>query len=348
MSVRPESTITAEVVPRVPVIGFERPGGGNVRRAEGEGRARRATTIEASRDRGDAAYRRALVRSPLLLDRVARAVSAESDTVPGVATPTNDQALERELLAPLAHGVADQRDDPRERGTAAARAAREHREFLNEARASVPSPAATVTSVKEPVTPYEVEAGAVIPAALVTEVNSDLPGTVVAQVSRDVYDSRTESMVLVPAGARLVGRYDDRVVAGQSRVLIAWTRLELPDGRSIVLPGEAATDGAGATGVAGAVNTHLGRLFGTASVLSLLSAGAELSQPRTSGSVFAAPSVEQTIAGAAGTELSSVGTELVRQGLEVKPTIIVPAGSTVAVLLANDLVFAGPYVDQRL
>jgi type IV secretion system protein VirB10 len=283
----------------------------------------------------------------LLVDRVARAVNDASDTVPSMATPASDQALERELLAPLARGVADQRDDPRE-SAAGAWAAREHREFLNEARSGARSPTATVTSVDEPMTPYEIEAGAVIPAALVTGVNSDLPGTVVAQVSRDVYDSRTEASVLVPAGARLVGRYDDRVIAGQSRVLIAWMRLLLPDGRSIALPGEAATDGEGATGVPGAVNTHLSRLFGTASVLSLLSAGAELSQPRTGGSVFAAPSVEQTIAGAAGTELSNVGTELVRQGLEVKPTIIVPAGATIAALLANDLVFAGPYVDQRL
>jgi type IV secretory pathway VirB10-like protein len=348
VAVRPESAITGQGVPLVPTIAFEQSRGGRSGAAARayEARPRGAPTM--GRDGSDAAYRRALSRGPLLGDRAGRSAGEESDTVPAAPASASDQALERELLAPLAHGVVDGRDDAREPDAAAPRVAREHREFLSDARVGAGAPAPTVTSVDEPATPYEIEAGAVIPAALVTEVNSDLPGTVVAQVSRDVYDSRSESVVLVPAGARLVGRYDDRVVTGQSRVLIAWTRLLLPDGRSIALPGEAATDGLGATGVPGAVNTHLGRLFGTASVLSLLSAGAELSQPRTSGSVFAAPSVEQTIAGAAGTELSSVGTELVRQGLEVKPTIVVPAGATVAVLLANDLVFAEPYSDRRL
>jgi type IV secretory pathway VirB10-like protein len=304
-------------------------------------------------------YQRALVRSPLIADRVDQAkneVSGGSGQAGG--GESSDADIERALIAPLLKSSATASTAPNsgqlppvsnelfgaDAGTAQ-RAAREHREFLTDARSVVP--ASLVTSVESPLSRYELQAGVVIPAALVTEINSDLPGTVVAQVSRDVYDSRIESLVLVPKGSRLVGRYDDRIVAGQSRVLVAWTRLLFPDGRSVVLPGVAATDSRGSTGLPGGVNSHLGRVFGDASVLSLLGAGAELSQPRTAANVYAAPSVGQTIGAAAGTELSSVGTEMVRQGLEAKPTIVVPAGAAVNVLLADDLVFDGAYVDAR-
>jgi type IV secretory pathway VirB10-like protein len=319
-------------------------------------------SIARSRSAGDQrgqSYRRALVRSSLMADggdQAKNGVSGGSGQVGGGESPDAD--IERALIAPLlkASGTASTAPNSGQSALAsneilgadagaAQRAAREHREFLADARSVVP--ASLVTSVESPRSPYALQAGVAIPAALVTEINSDLPGTVVAQVSRDVYDSRTESQVLVPKGSRLIGRYDDRIVVGQSRVLVAWTRLLFPDGRSVVLPGVAATDSRGSTGLPGGVNSHLGRVFGDAAVLSLLGAGAELSQPRTAANVYAAPSVGQTIGAAAGTELSSVGTEMVRQGLDVKPTIVVPAGAAVDVLLTDDLVFDEAYVDAR-
>jgi type IV secretory pathway VirB10-like protein len=180
-------------------------------------------------------------------------------------------------------------------------------------------------------------AGTVITAALLGAVNSELPGDLTAQVTRDVYDSRTERVLLIPKGSRLVGRYDDRVVIGQHRLLVAWTRLMLGDGRSIALPGFLATDQQGASGIAGAVDQHVGQQFGDALLLSLLGAGVELSQPREG--VYGTPSVGGVAGAALGQQLSEVALELVRRHADVPPTISVPLGTRVNVYVNRDLVF---------
>lgn len=295
------------------------------------------------------------MRSPLLADRAA-AAAPESTGMSGHVGEPSDADLERALLAPLlntpASGAAPHSGQPYvaasepvgDVSAVSQRAAREHREFLAESRGAATRGASSVDTAASP---YELTAGTAIDAALVTELNSDLPGMVVAQIKRDVYDSRTETSVLVPRGSRLIGRYDDRIVPGQSRMLVVWTRLLFPDGGSVELPGVAATDGRGATGVPGHVDSHLTRVFEDAAVLSVLSAGAELSQPNGGGSAFTAPSVGQTIGAAAGAQLASLGTEMVRQGLTVKPTIVVPAGASVTVLLADDIEFPSAYRDAR-
>jgi type IV secretory pathway VirB10-like protein len=355
VAARPDSIGVGPVSTRMPpVIAFEdRPrrvtarGGGEYTRASSPSRT--------SADDRDMPYERALVRSPLFGDRAA-APAPESASVSSHGGEPSDADLERALLAPLlktpVSGAASNSGQPYvaaggtvgDVSAVSQRAAREHREFLAASRG-----AATrgVPSLDAATSPYELTAGTAIDAALVTDLNSDLPGTVVAQVERDVYDSQTETNVLVPRGSRLIGRYDDRIVPGQSRMLVAWTRLLFPDGGSVELPGVAATDGRGATGVPGRADSHLTRVFEDAAVLSVLSAGAELSQPNGGGSAFTAPSVGQTIGAAAGAQLASLGTEMVRQGLTVKPTIVVPAGAPLAVLLADDLVFPGAYRDAR-
>ncbi len=190
--------------------------------------------------------------------------------------------------------------------------------------------------------PYTLHAGTVIPATLVTAITSDLPGECLGQVTRDVYDSRTQRVLLIPKGSKLICRYDDQVVAGQGRLLVAWTRLLLPDGRSMTLPGLALKDASGQTGAKGDVNNHTGRVFGRALLLSMIGAGAQLSQPRQ-GSVFAAPSAGQVAAGAMGQELSNVALEIIRRGMDQAPTITVPQGQAFNVFLNGDLVFDGPY-----
>ncbi len=157
--------------------------------------------------------------------------------------------------------------------------------------------------------PFSVQAGTVIPAVLMTEINSDLPGECLAQITRDVYDSRAQRFLLIPRGAKLLCRYDDQLTTGQSRLLVAWTRILLPDGRSVSLPGLPATDAAGARGVSDQVDRHAKRAFGTAAALSLIGAGVQLSQPQR-GSVFAPPSAGQVMAGALGQELNQVAVEM--------------------------------------
>jgi type IV secretion system protein VirB10 len=190
--------------------------------------------------------------------------------------------------------------------------------------------------------PYTLSAGTLIPGVLITRIASDLPGEIVGQTSRDVYDSRTQRILLIPKGSKLIGTYDNQVVASQSRLLVAWTRLILPDGRSMTLPGLALTDAQGRAGAEGKVDNHGGRVFGHSLLLSLISAGAQLSQPRQA-SVFAAPSAGQVAAGALGQELSQVALEILRRGMSAPPTINIPAGQPFNVFLNGDIVFDGPY-----
>lgn len=194
--------------------------------------------------------------------------------------------------------------------------------------------------------PYTLRAGTVIPAILLTAINSDLPGDCMGQVSRDVYDSQTQRMLLIPKGSKLMCRYDDQVVAGQGRLLVAWTRLMLPDGRSMTLPGLALKDPQGQTGAKGDVDNHTRRVFGRALLLSAIGAGAQLSQPRQV-TILAPPNTGQVMAGAVGQELSNVALEVLRRGMDQPPTITIPQGQTFNVFLNGDLVFDGTYSASR-
>jgi type IV secretion system protein VirB10 len=177
---------------------------------------------------------------------------------------------------------------------------------------------------------------------LLTGISSDLPGDIVGQVSRDVYDSRTQRILLIPKGSRLVGTYDNQVASGQNRLLVAWTRLILPDGQSMRLPGLALKDPQGQTGARGNVDNHWRRVFGNALLLSAIGAGVQLSQPQQA-SIYAPPSAGQVAAGALGQELSNVALEIIRRGMDVQPTISIRQGQAFNVFLNGDLVFAGPH-----
>lgn len=226
-------------------------------------------------------------------------------------------------------------------GVAALSGAR--RAFLREAG---DSGSRSVIARLEPAgSPYTIRAGTVIPGVLLTAITSDLPGDCLGQVGRDVYDSKTQRILLIPKGAKLICRYDDQVAAGQGRLLVAWTRLIFPDGRSMTLPGLALKDRQGQTGAVGNVDNHMGRVFGRALFLSAVSAGAQLSQPRQT-SIFAAPSAGQVAAGAVGQELSNVALEILRRGMDEPPTITIPQGAPFNVFLNGDIVFDAPYAPE--
>lgn len=226
-------------------------------------------------------------------------------------------------------------------GTAALSGAR--RAFLRDAG---DSGSRSVMARLEPAgSPSTIRAGTVIPGILLTAITSDLPGECLGLVSRDVYDSKTQRILLIPKGSKLMCRYDDQVAAGQGRLLVAWTRLIFPDGRSMTLPGLALKDPQGQTGAVGNVDNHMGRVFGRALLLSAISAGAQLSQPRQT-SIFAAPSAGQIAAGAVGQELSNVALEILRRGMDEPPTITIPQGAPFNVFLNGDLVFDAPYAPE--
>src|SRR3546814_1209450 len=110
--------------------------------------------------------------------------------------------------------------------------------------------------LQDPVSPFQVMACTVIPASLVTGINSDLPGLVIAQVTENVYDTPTGRYLLIPQGARLIGKYDSVVAFGQSRALVVWNRIVMPDGSSIVIENLPATDTAGYAGLEDEVDYH--------------------------------------------------------------------------------------------
>jgi type IV secretion system protein VirB10 len=191
--------------------------------------------------------------------------------------------------------------------------------------------------------PYELHAGSVITATLLTGINAELPGTIVAQVRQDVFDSVTGQYLLVPRGTKLIGSYDSRIVQGQHRVMVAWTRLLYPDGSSLDLSGMEGTDPAGYAGFGANVDEHLNKVFNSALLLSIIGAGAQLSQPQQSGSMYAAPSIGQTIAGAVGQQIGNTSIQLTQRQLQIPATLEVPPGYLFDVLVDRDIVLAAPY-----
>ncbi len=183
----------------------------------------------------------------------------------------------------------------------------------------------------------DLDAGTAIPAVLATAVNSDVPGSLMAYVSRSVYDSRTQRRILIPQGTKLIGQYDSEITGGQQRLVMVWTQMILPNGQRVALPRVESSDEQGASGVPGHVNRHYARLFGNALMLSVISAGMQLSQP-PQGNVYAPPNPGQVAAGAVGQQLGDVAAELIRKHLDIPPTITIPAGTALNVFLREDVV----------
>ena len=182
----------------------------------------------------------------------------------------------------------------------------------------------------------ELKTGSLIPATLLTGINSDLPGAITAQVSSHVYDTASGNTVVVPQGSRRVGQYDSQITYGQSRVLAAWNRIVFPDGRSLNLDVMGGSDGAGQGGFSDEVHRHYGRIFGSALLMSVMSAGIQLSQPQARA--FDNISAQQTIAANIGVQMGQTGMEVTRRNLNVQPTIVIRPGYRFQVIVNKDFV----------
>lgn len=190
--------------------------------------------------------------------------------------------------------------------------------------------------IAAPASPYVLQAGAVIPAALLTGLRSDLPGQVTAQVTEDVYDSPTGKFRLIPQGARLVGQYDAQIAFGQTRALLVWTRLIMPNGRSIVLERQPGTDAEGYAGLEDEVDNHWGTLFKAAILSTLLSVGAE------AGTRGDEDELIRAIRRGGSESVNRIGQRVVGRALNVQPTITIRPGFPVRVMVTRDLVLE-PY-----
>lgn len=182
--------------------------------------------------------------------------------------------------------------------------------------------------------PSILQAGSVIPAALITGIRSDLPGLVTAQVTQNVYDSPTGRILIIPQGSRLIGDYDADVAFGQSRILLAWNRLILPDGRSIVLERQPASDPRGYAGLQDGTDYHWGGVLKAALVSTLLGAGSELGSGDDGNLARAFRRGTQD-------SINRAGEQIVSRELNVRPTLTIRPGFPVRVLVTRDLVLGG-------
>jgi type IV secretion system protein TrbI len=186
-----------------------------------------------------------------------------------------------------------------------------------------------------PASRYIVQAGSVIPAALITGIRSDLPGEITAQVTENVYDSPSGKFLLIPQGARLIGRYDSQISFGQSRVLLVWNRIIMPNGMSIVLEHQPGADSAGYAGLEDEVDYHWGNLVKAAAISTLLGIASELVLNSNNA-------VVQALRTGAENTINQTGQTLVSRQLNVQPTLTIRPGFPVRVVVNRDLIFA-PY-----
>lgn len=189
--------------------------------------------------------------------------------------------------------------------------------------------------VMAPASPFVLQAGAVIPAALVTGIRSDLPGQIIAQVTENIYDSPTGRSLLVPQGTRIIGQYDNNVQFGQRRALLVWNRLIFPNGRSIVLERQPGADGQGYAGLEDGVDYHWWDLAKAAGLSTLLAVGTELAVSDEDRLVAA-------IRDGAQDTINDAGQQIIRRQLQVAPTLTVRPGFPVRVIVTRDLVLE-PY-----
>lgn len=209
--------------------------------------------------------------------------------------------------------------------------------FVN---AAVDRRTASPDRLAKPASPFVVQAGTVIPAALITGIRSDLPGLITAQVTEQVFDTPTGRTRLIPQGARLIGTYDSQVSFGQSRVLLVWTRLIMPDGRSIVLERQPGTDPAGYAGLEDGVDNHWKALFGATALSTLLAVGTEVNSGTDTSSTNSA--IIQALRRGAVDSINQTGQQVVRRNLNIQPTLTIRPGFPVRVIVNRDLLLE-PY-----
>ena len=194
----------------------------------------------------------------------------------------------------------------------------------------------------KPASKYEVQAGTIIPAVVITAINTSLPGVVIAQVTQNVYDTVTGKYLLIPKGSKVIGKYDSRIAYGQTRILIAFNRIIMPNGNSIQLNNFNGSDLAGTAGFNGNVNNHWMRVLGSATISTLLSVGTGIASNSYYNNNNYYPSPMQNALSAAGGSMASTGQQLAGKAMNIQPTITVPAGFEFNVIVNKDMVLE-PY-----
>lgn len=188
---------------------------------------------------------------------------------------------------------------------------------------------------EKPLSPYELKVGTLIPATMISGVNSDLPGQVIASVSQNVYDSATGSHLLLPQGAKLYGLYDSQIAYGQDRVLMAWTRVNYPDGTTLELEGMGAIDSQGFAGFEDQVDHHYWKIFGNAFILGMITG---VSEAGINDGNDSDTSTAESINNGVTEQFAETGSSLIEKNLDVQPTIVIRNGYKFNIMLNKDVI----------
>ena len=194
-------------------------------------------------------------------------------------------------------------------------------------------------SLNQPVSAYEVKSGSIIPGVMITGINSDLPGNIVAQVRENVFDTVTGHYLLIPQGTRIIGTYDSKVAYAQERVLIVWTRLIYPNGDSIDLEGMGGVDLSGYAGLSDQVNNHYLKLLGGVVLSTMLTTSAKIAAGNNAAGQADIP---QLAVSGASEQVSKVGEKFTEKNLSVQPTLEITPGFKFNVFVSKDLILK-PY-----
>ncbi|MFG1428850.1 IncP-type conjugal transfer protein TrbI [Roseixanthobacter glucoisosaccharinicivorans] len=197
--------------------------------------------------------------------------------------------------------------------------------------------------VVAPTSAYELKRGSVIPATLITGINSDLPGRITAQVSQNVYDSATGHQLLIPQGAKLLGRYDSKISFGQSRILVVWTDIIFPNGATLQIGGMAGTDAEGYGGFNDQVDNHYFKVFGSAILVAAIGAGIDMSVPQNNNPFNNGNTAEDAARRSFAESFGRVAEQTISKNLNVQPTLEIRPGYMFNVLVDQDMVFPGAY-----
>jgi type IV secretory pathway VirB10-like protein len=190
--------------------------------------------------------------------------------------------------------------------------------------------------------PYTLFAGTFLPATLVTDLNSDLNGEVVAIVNTNVYDSTNAKYLLIPQGSKLLGVYNHNVAYGQNRLMVGWNRVIYPNGTSFLLHGQPGTDLSGMSGFTGDVDNHYVKVFGSAFMMGLIFGGTTMAVGNQ-GTNPSQISAGATIASQVGAQMGQAGIQIVNKGLNIPPTIVISKGYRFNILTTSDLILK-PYI----
>ena len=277
----------------------------------------------------------AAANSPIAINL--KGLETGSDTTPA-ATPQPGATINRGTSgldlysAALQAGIGQQNADPN--GQTA------KQQFFNQDIADL---GYLPNSVVPQMSPFELKRGSVIPATLVTGINSDLPGRITAQVSQNVYDSATGHRLLIPQGAKLFGRYDSEVSFGQNRVLVIWTDIIFPNGSTLQIGGMAGTDAAGYGGFRDKVDNHYLQTFGSAILVALIGAGTEMLLPQDPGNTLNGNSSTDAARRSFAETFGQISEQTVSKNLNVQPTLEIRPGYRFNVLVDQDIVFPKAY-----